>query len=418
MDRRSLLLGGAGLAGGLLLAGRAHAAVRLAGGLGLRRETAPARLVLIQLAGGNDGLNTLVPVDDDAYHRARPALSAVAREALPVGDGFALHPSLAALHGHFHAGRVALVHGVGYPDPNLSHFKSTDIWHTARAGGRLSGPGWIGRLCQVLHGEQASPERVVHIGRTLPYALHSTSHPAVAFAAPRDYRFARHGDDALRVADGGAGMGQGDSSGGNGAEPSRLGFLRGVLRDAHRSSESIRAAIAGHRTRAEFPDTALGTALGMVAALIESNLGCEVLSVEHGGFDTHDNQLARQRATLAELDGALGAFLDELAASPAAARTLVLVTSEFGRRVAENASGGTDHGTAGPVFVAGPAVRGGHFGTSPSLTALDERGNLVHTTDFRRVYAAVVEDLFEADSRAVLGDRHRPLELVARARKN
>ncbi|QDU69908.1 DUF1501 domain-containing protein [Engelhardtia mirabilis] len=410
MDRRSLLLGSAGLFGGLALSS-AHARpgglVRLAGSLGARRETSPARLVLVGLSGGNDGLNTVIPLENDAYRRARPKLSAAADDARAIGDGFGFHASLEGLHRHFMEGRVALVHGVGYPDPNLSHFKSTDIWQTARASGRLSGPGWIGRLCQALHGAQAHAERVVHVGTALPYALYSSLHPAVAFAAPRDYRFARHGDDAARVGAGGM-----DHAGG---EVSRLEFLREVMRDAHSSSDAVRRAIGNHATRVEFPDSPLGTSLAIVSALIESDLGCEVLSVELSGFDTHNNQLSRQRSNLSELDGALAAFLDELEQMPGARRTAVLVSSEFGRRVGENASGGTDHGTAAPVLVCGPAVRGGQFGRAPSLTKLDDRENLIHTTDFRRVYASVVEDLFGAPSEPVLGGSYEPLKLIAKA---
>ena len=411
MDRRSLLFGSAGLLGGLVLTSaeaRARGALRLRGSFGARRETAPPRLILVQLAGGNDGLNTVIPLEDDAYHRARPELRTAADDARAIGDGFGFHSSLEGLHRHFHEGRVAVVHGVGYPDPNLSHFKSTDIWHTARATGRLSGPGWVGRLCQILHDTQVRPERVVHVGTSLPYALYSTLHPAVAFSAPRDYRFARHGDDASRV-------GTGAMERSSGGEPSRLGFLREVMRDAHSSSDAIRSAIGDHATRVEFPDSPLGTSLSMVSALVESDLGCEVLSVELGGFDTHNNQLGRQRTNLAELDGAVSALLDELSQMPGAERTLVLISSEFGRRVAENGSGGTDHGTAAPVFVCGPAARGGQFGRAPSLTDLDGRENLIQTTDFRRIYASVVEDLFGAKSEAVLGGRYKPLKLVAKA---
>jgi uncharacterized protein (DUF1501 family) len=387
---------------GLLQSAGLWAAVRFLLPAGERREAAPPRLVWVQLAGGNDGLNTVVPREDDAYGRARPRLRLPPEELLPLDEHTALHGSLVGLHRLFQDGRLAVVHGVGYPDPNLSHFKSTDIWHTARAEGRLSGPGWLGRLAELRHGDQVLADRLVHVGRSLPYSLFSPRQPAVAFAAPRDYRYAKYGEEVGRV-------GGGDAA----PAPSRLAFLRGVLHDAQLSSEAVRRAIAEHRPSRGFPDTALGASLAMVAALIDSELPCEVLTVELGGFDTHNDQLRRQRALLLELDGALHSFLEELAALPGAARTAVFVSSEFGRRVAENGSGGTDHGTAGPVFVGGPAVRGGQYGARPSLEDLDERGNLRHTVDFRRLYATVVEELFgERDSRSVLGERYEPLPLL------
>jgi uncharacterized protein (DUF1501 family) len=194
---------------------------------------------------------------------------------------------------------------------------------------------------------------------------------------------------------------------------SRLEFLRNVMHDAQMSSEAVRRAVADHRPVADFPATPLGSSLRIVAALASSDVECEVVSVEHGGFDTHNDQPRRHELVLAQLDEALDALLVELAAQPAAARTLVLVTSEFGRRVAENGSRGTDHGTAAPVLFAGPAARCAQLGEQPDLERLDSRGNLLFSVDFRRVLAAVVSDLFAADTKAVLGDSYRPLPLLA-----
>lgn len=396
IQRRDLLIGCGALLGSTALARTAFSRPLTA-----RREAAPPRLILVELKGGNDGLNTVVPHADDAYYRARPKLGLRGEEVLRIDDRVGLHSALGRLHRRALDGQLGIVHGVGYPDPNLSHFKSTDVWHAARSDGRSAGRGWIGRLAEARHADAAHPDRLIHVGSSLPFAMYSPKHPAVAFSAPVDYRFAKHGDDLDMLSAEGARAG------------SRLEFLRKVMHDAQMSSAAVRRAVADHRPVADFPATPLGSSLRIVAALASSDVECEVVSVEHGGFDTHNDQPRRHEQVLGQLDEALDALLVELAAQPAAARTLVLVTSEFGRRVAENGSRGTDHGTAAPVLFAGPAARCAQLGEQPDLERLDARGNLLFTVDFRRVLAAVVSDLFAADTRDVLGDSYRPLPLLS-----
>ena len=398
MKRRDLLLGTGALLGASSLA-PAFARTPLR----QRQETAPPRLVLIDLVGGNDGLNTVVPHGDDAYYRARPTIGLRGEDVVEIDDYFGVHASLEGLARRVVEGRAGIIHGIGYPTPNLSHFKSRDVWDTARLEGRNSGPGWVGRLAADLHPGEPHPDRLIHVGKSLPYAMFSAEQPAVAFAATRDYRFVKRGNTLERVSE----MDEQSSS--------RLDFLRGVMQDAKASSAAVRRAVEDHRPTVEYPNSELGRSLGMLAALIASPVQCEVLSVDHGGFDTHDNQLNRQRQALSALDAALEPFLTELASLPQAARTLVVITSEFGRRVAENGSGGTDHGTAAPAFVCGPAARGGQFGKACDLEDLDDRENLKFTTDFRRLWATAVGGLFGAEVRAVLGDRYTQLPLLTRA---
>ncbi|MEX1025848.1 MAG: DUF1501 domain-containing protein [Planctomycetota bacterium] len=382
LDRRALLGGLAGLVALGTTGLGASPRLRLGG----------RTLVLLQLAGGNDGLSTVVPLEDDAYRRARPRLGLPKQDLLPIGRDLALHPELARLRAHFDAGRVAVVSGCGYPNPNRSHFKSFEIWHTADPRGRAAGDGWIGRLLDARYGDEADPNRVVHVGTKLPYSLHSATHPAASFVLPESYRWAEIQGEVGRLEGGTTKAGK----------RAALEHVRGVLRDARTSSDAIRRAVAARRPGARYPNSPLGGHLATVAALVGAGLGGRVFSAELGGFDTHNAQLARHANLMRTLDAALGALLDDLGTSEAGRDTVVLVFSEFGRRVAENGSAGTDHGTAGPMFVLGHRVRGGHFGEPPSLTDLDA-GDLRFTTDFRSVYGEAIDSVFELPHERVLG---------------
>lgn len=399
LTRRGLLRAGLlGLGGFTLLGGSARGLVRLSlsdplPGLGDERT-----LLLIQLAGGNDGLSLLVPHADDRYHAARPALRIPAAEVLALDAQRGLHPQLKRLRALYEAGGLALVEGVGYPKPNRSHFASFEIWHTADARGRAAGEGWIGRLIEARHGDSADPNRVVHIGRELPHSLVSTRHPAACFALPESYR--RVGDAPAEEL--GEPVCEHEPPA---AEPNAaLAFLRRVERDARASSAQVRLAAEAYRSRAEYPREAFASALRTAAALIQGGLRSSVISLELGGFDTHENQRTRYDAQMRRLDAGLGAFFDDLKGTPAEGRVLIALFSEFGRRVAQNASGGTDHGTAGPFLLAGAGVRGGLYGAPPDLGQL-EGADLVHTTDFRSVYAALAEHWFEVPHERVLGRR-------------
>lgn len=410
MNRRDLLLFSSGLLGaGLLPGAHVRAARRAPFGLDGKDDASPC-LVLVQLTGGNDGLDTVVPYGDDGYQRARPSTARTAADVLDLDGHIGLARPLVKLHAEWSEGRLGVVHGVGYPQPNRSHFKSFEIWHTGRAEGRSSGPGWVGRLAAHVHGEAAHPNRLVHVGGEVPYSLHSAQHPPVAFANPRGYRLAGQKGELAPGA-----MGESERPGDEvptGAR-SRLERLRGVMRDAQASSAEVRAAVANHKSSVEYPTDEFAGALATAAALIDARLGAEVISVELGGFDTHTDLRRRHDVLMERLDGALGAFLAELRGMSAARNSLVVVYSEFGRRVAENGARGTDHGTAGPVFLAGPRAAGGSFGKHPSLTELDE-GDLIHTTDFRAVFGSVAAGLFGAQPEVLFERNFGALPLVTR----
>ena len=396
LERRDLLRGGLGFLGALTLGGGASATVRCLGG---PRRADERTLVLVQLSGGNDGLSTLVPYGDDAYFEARKTARVNPAKLHKLDEYRGLHPELGRLAKRYERGQLAVVQGVGYPGPNRSHFKSLEVWHTANLAGRSSGPGWVGRLCDEHWRESDLPELSVHLGKSVPYSLSSVDHPPVAFEVPGTYRWM--GDPRDRV-----GLESGSSSKG-----SVLDRLRGVMRDAQASSRRIRHAAAGYRPQVEYPDTDEGRALRTAAALIDGRLGSRVISVEFTGYDTHTDQLSRHNALMEKLDQALGSFLDDLDGRRAGEQALVLVFSEFGRRVKENGSGGTDHGKAGVLFAAGAQVAGGLYGEYPSLTELDEK-DLAFGIDFRRVYASAV-DWLGGEVEPVLGAGFAPVPFLA-----
>lgn len=398
--RRFLTLAAAGLCAPNLLGASASAAVRLLSAQADRPVGGPL-LVLVQLSGGNDGINTLVPYRQDAYRRLRPRLALPEAELLRIDGELALHPALVRIHARCQTGQAGWIPGVGYPGANRSHFKSMEIWHAADERGRAAGPGWVARLIGALHGDAAKATRLVHVGRQLPYSLYSARHPAIAFPTPEFYRRAGEAPPEPEPM-----QPEGD------AARSNLDYLREVVRDANASSREVQRAAARYRPRVEYGNDELSRALAVAAALVDARLGAEVISVELSGFDTHTGQLARHAEQLGRLDAALGSFLDDLAGHPGAADMLVVVFSEFGRRAAENGSGGTDHGTAGPVLLAGPRAKPGLHSSYPDLDRLDERGDLLFNTDFRQVYAAVARDLFAVDPQAVVGPGYAPLRCL------
>lgn len=414
IDRRALLFGGAGALGWIALGPRARACVS---SFGWSRETdgpgGPRTLVLLQLTGGNDALSMVVPHGDDAYYAARPSIAIARGEVLKLDPYRGLHPNLKQLRAIHEDGRLAIVEGCGYPNPNRSHFQSYEIWHTADPRGRISGQGWIGKLCDHAWPKATTPELVVHLGAAPPYSLFSRSHPPLAFQTPATYRWAGAESEDLaayrRAAE--ADAKELEEARREAGRDALLRRLRGVLDDANESSRKVRIAAGSYVPSVKYPEDDLGESLRIAASLIDARLGSRVISLETGGFDTHQNQRVTHDGLMKRLDDALGAFLSDLKGRPAGDDVIVLVYSEFGRRVKENGSRGTDHGVAAPLLVLGQRVKGGLHGKHPSLTDLDA-GDLKHTTDFRSVYGTIIDRWFGGDHAEVLGARYPTLEFL------
>ena len=373
-------------------------------------------LVLVQLCGGNDGLNTIIPTEDDRYYRARPRLALPRTTALPLTETQRLHPSLRALVPLYEDGHLGVVQGVGYDDPDLSHFRSTDIWLSASDSDVYVRSGWAGRSLDHLYPrfEADPPER--------PLAVQLGGLPAMLFqGAQRNLGMALNSPEVFeRLAAEGRLYDTAVPPTPYGAE---MGYLRSVANDAFRYARAVHdAASAGRNTAAYPPGAYLAHNLAIIARLIKGGLGAKIYHVGLGGFDTHAEQRDLHALLLRELADSVAAFIADLAAGGHAERVLVMTFSEFGRRVDENGSRGTDHGTAAPLFFAGPGVRGGLYGPPPDLGALDDEGNLWPSVDFRQLYGVVLRDWFgfsEEAAAGVLGDvlltpPPFPLDLIAR----
>jgi uncharacterized protein (DUF1501 family) len=339
-------------------------------------------LVVVQLDGGNDALNTVVPFADPTYEKLRPTLKQPKKNLLRVSDTLGLHPSLRPLDKLLRAGRLAVVPGVGYPNPNRSHFQSMAIWHTARLGPEeRKGYGWLGRALDPRGGTAYA------VGPTVPPALRGRRSAAVALGRVEDVLLA---DPAAAK-----------QALGPETPNDLLAFVRRQAVDAHAAADKL-ARLAGGADGGLYPGTGLGERLKLVARMLKSDVGARVFYTVQGGYDTHAAQAFAHANLLSELAGAVAAFFEDLKAAKLDERVTLLTFSEFGRTIKENGSAGTDHGTAGAVFVAGPAVRGEAAGTLPSLTDLD-RGEPKMTTDFRGVYAAVLEDWLGLPAAEVVG---------------
>ncbi len=363
-----------------------------------RAASAEEPLVLVTLYGGNDGLNTVVPVDDPAYIAARPTLGYQPHEVLPLADGLALNGQLKGLKGLWDAKQLAVVLGVGYPEPSLSHFQSMDIWQTANPPDG-DGTGWLGRW---LDGAGADPMQAISVGATLPPALRGAVRAASALTADT---VTIGGDPAFQTALASLVGPAPDRSGLAAAVASSGADLLAIRQDLDRMHPSRSAsATAAHDLSAQ---------LALVARLITSGAPTRVYQVSTANYDTHADEKAAHERLLAELDAGVTSFFAALKSSPHASGTVLATYSEFGRRPAQNASGGTDHGTAAPLFVAGPRVKGGRFyGDQPSLRTLDANGNLVFNVDFRSVYTTLLEGVVGADPSRILGGRYPTIDLL------
>ena len=359
-------------------------------------------LVIVQLTGGNDGLNTVVPFADDAYHRARPVLAVPASQVVRLTDDTGLHPALAPLRKPFEEGRLAVVRGVGPPQPDRSHFRSMEIWHTASEAEPAPAAGWIGTAAPRLG---AGVPVVRAGGRDLPLAVTGSAVQPPALASLDDL--------LLRAAGGGSASAQRarlaracTSRAGRGGEAA---WLAGAQDEALDFADRLRGLHGS--APSELPGGELGRALGLVALLVGARLGVRVAYVTQEGYDTHARQADAQASLLRELGAALAGFDARLADQGDRDRVALLVFSEFGRRVRENASGGTDHGAGNPVLLLGGKVRGGVLGAPPELSGDDEHDVPV-TLDFRRAYAAALAWLGVPPAAALPGD-FEPLPVLA-----
>jgi uncharacterized protein (DUF1501 family) len=368
--------------------------------------SAPAKvkraLVLCTLYGGNDGLNTVVPYESSAYRKLRGHIAIHPDEAQPLAsvDGIALglHPSMVGLKSLWDQGQVAIILGVGYPNPSFSHFEAMEIMQTADTSGE-NGSGWIGRW---LDATGSDPLRALSVGPSVPPVFAGTSQQASTLAdstnpgsqgiggdtnfnrAYSELEHAYRGESQLEAAVAKAGT-----------NLLHVGAKASAALSAQQSPPSISPNWSGD----------IGNQLDVIAELVKGGLPTQAYGVMTGSFDTHTNQLDAQGSLLSQLDAGITNFMGDFPTVTEGLSPVIVVYSEFGRRAQANASSGTDHGSASNVIVVGPSVKGGFYGELPSLTKLDVTDNLIHTVDFRRVYATVLADIMGVDPKAFLGPR-------------
>jgi len=357
-------------------------------------------LVVVELSGANDGLNTVVPFADDAYYRARPKLGIRASKLHKLDEHFGVQPTLAGFERLYKDGHLAIVHGVGYDHPSFSHFSSMAYWHT---GAPNSGDafGWLGRLADGMD-TRGIANFLVDIESHQSLAVRARNHVPLVFDNPEKFTRGRLFEEQSALA---------KLAGVRSARNPSEGFLFDVAASAQNAEVHVREACAVYRTPMDYGLFKFG--LERVAALISAGFPTRIYYVAYpnNAFDTHVTQADTHARILTYTSDHIAAFIADMARIGRGDDVAVMVFSEFGRRVAENANLGTDHGTAGLAFVAGQKVRGGHYGVMPSLTDLDD-GNMRYTTDFRRLYATMIRSwMGYSDVRAVLKDEFVPLDI-------
>lgn len=356
-------------------------------------------LVVVQLGGGNDGLNTIVPFTDDAYYRARPALAVPRNEVIQVTGELGFHPRMAKFKEMQDRGVAAIIQGVGYPNPSRSHFKSMEIWHTADPEGRVMQVGWIGRYFDSKCPVCVEPTAGVNIGPSMPLAMRAEGGQGVTLDNPDTFQWmpsldgvgAREEQELFKLLNAPAPN-----------EPGTIDFLRHTAMNAVLSSERVREAMRQYKGGIDYPNNRFASSMRLIAQMIAGRLPTKVYYAHMTGFDTHAGQLGVHATLLEQLSTGVDAFYHDLEAQGNADRVIVLAFSEFGRRIAENGSAGTDHGTAAPIFVFGKRIKPGFHGQQPNLTDIAD-GDLKHSIDFRSVYATVLDKWLGADPTKILG---------------
>jgi uncharacterized protein (DUF1501 family) len=359
-------------------------------------------LVVLQLSGGNDGLNTVIPVRNDIYYRERPGISIAKDRALLLQEESGLHPALTHLKTLYDEGNLAILQNVGYPNPDRSHFRSMDIWQSASNSNEYLNSGWLGRYLDAQCVNCSRPTQILEMDDMLSLALSGNQMKGLALRDPkRLYETSR--DPFFRdLLEAGSHVDTGDPD----------SYLYKVMAETVSSADYIFEQSKQHVVTTTYPDTEIGKNFKTIASLIASEINTRVYYVSLGSFDTHAGQQAKQEKLFSELNDALKPFTDDLKSNHRFEDTLIMSFSEFGRRVGENGSGGTDHGTANNMFlISGGLKNKGMLNETPDLSRLDD-GDLEMQLDFKRVYATVLNKWLQADDHLILGKQYDYLNFI------
>jgi uncharacterized protein (DUF1501 family) len=397
INRRSFIKTGAMAAAGTLMVPKFLQAL---GNGNQLAATGQKIVVVIQLSGGNDGLNTIIPVRNDIYYRLRPKLGIARQNSLSLNDETGLNPNLPFFKELYDGGNLAILNNVGYPNPDRSHFRSMDIWHTASDSRSYLNTGWLGRYLDAQCAGCPHPTQILELDDMLSLALKGEHFNGIASKDPRRLfttssqhylqKLVEHPHEHEPVVD----------------------YLYKTLADTLHSADYLFKESRRKPSTATYPNTELGKSLQTIASLSFSEVNTRVYYVTLGSFDTHINQEAQQKRLFTELNDAVGAFVKDLKANGQFNNLLLFTFSEFGRRVNQNASGGTDHGTANNMFfISGALKKKGLINTMPDLADLDNN-DLKYAVDFRQVYQMVLKDWLQTDARQILGGEFAGLQIV------
>ena len=360
-------------------------------------------IVILQLSGGNDGLNTVIPMRNDIYYRSRPKLGIEKNVSLKLTDETGLHPSLTSFKDLYDGGSLGILNSVGYPNPDRSHFRSMDIWQTASKSTEYLTTGWIGRYLDAQCKGCDKPTYALEIDDVLSLAMKGEVSNAIAMKDPKrlfgtsNERFFK---DVLK------------QHAGSGPNDDTVDYLYKTMAETLSSANYIFEQSKFHPSSAPYPKTEIGQNLKIISSLIFSDINTRVYYLSHGSFDTHVNQDAQQKRLFTEMNDALGVFVKDLKDNSRFNDVLLFTFSEFGRRVEQNASGGTDHGTANNMFfISGGLKQKGVLNAMPDLADLDE-GDLKYKIDFKNVYASVLNKWLGADDATILGKKYSYLDFI------
>ncbi|UKJ07762.1 DUF1501 domain-containing protein [Solitalea lacus] len=361
------------------------------------------RLVIIQLSGGNDGLNTIVPFGDDLYYKKRPSLNIAENEVIKLNNYQGFNPAMDALREVYDQGQMSILNGVGYPNPDRSHFRSMDIWHTASGSDEYLPTGWIGRYLDSNCAECKSPHTAIEVDESLSLALKGITNKGIAVKNSEQlYRTTREPFFKMAVNDAKQNLLNEDN----------LGYLYKTLIETYSSAQYINDTAKLYKNTAIYPISQFANELKTIATFINSGLSTRVYYVSLSGFDTHIAQRGQQSRLLKAFSEAVAAFIKDLKSTRNFDDTLIMTFSEFGRRVSQNASGGTDHGTANNLFLfSGKLKKAGIFNTAPNLNDLDN-GDIKYQIDFRNVYATVLNNWLGITNDKIINPGFKPLSLV------
>lgn len=360
-------------------------------------------LVIIQWSGGNDGLNTVIPFRNDLYYKNRPTLAIDKKDSLKLNDELGLNPKMVGLKSLFDEGLVSIINNVGYPNPVRSHFRSMDIWHTASNSDEYWSTGWLGRYLDESC-KNCAAHAAVEVDDTLAFALKGAEKSGFAVSNPEKLKRTTTNPFLQKVA-----------HHHNHEHEENVAYLYKTLIDTQASADYLYEQMKVYRPKINYPATAIGNDLKKISQLIVADTNTKIYYVNFSGFDTHVFQKNQQERLLKQYSEAIHAFVKDLKSNQKLEDTLIMTFSEFGRRVKENASRGTDHGKANNVFmIGGKLQRPGIFNENPNLTNLNN-GDLEHTVDFRKIYASVLQDWLNVSPKSILKQDFQPLNIIQTA---